>query len=795
MTAAGIKQFIFKKHLSESVIIILSLILFIVIGLSEGTAFQVKSQEQPQLYPIALDQGTVITHNIPGDVDHLISFTLSFGTMGRTNEGTVLVKLYDNDTLLEQWEKPTNELTDNQPVDFTLSHTLNRTEGHDYRITVEDIYEGDNMVAVWSCGVSEALQLSTVYTTVSMRQKVCVMAVFLLFLAEALCLVFMVRRPEDIEVPAKKDIKVVNYITSLICTILIVISYCSFIEEATDKFKYSSATPAVYLIFFAVLMIVIASLYTANKNNIDMPIPVLFAVLYIIYLLRAPGDVFSGYLWAEDGRVLLMGAIKDGPASLMIVQAGTHWFIQRLIALISYYISVLFNDLTLYPPILGLTSKAIAVGSIAYFMSRRFEWLVKERAIRFLICAIVIFSIPFYDSDVTTCDTSVPFVMLFAVFLIGLDILCNKDARNISIKETVFLSLTAISNAAAPLCAVVALLALTRWILNENKEDRLNKKPLIKEAIKPAVVTIFTVIQMFGILGSDRAVIDIDPFNRLIVCLKHFIFTPYFTSYKEWSLFLIALAGFIALAYTSRIPWKVIVYSSVFSYAYISYASFAAETSKISDILFTEPNVGGRYILASFLISGFILAIEIYYLWKHKFTALRFIGLLLFILMISILTMTYTMPVHGESYGDTYNNNVDVFDRRGEDNLIICIGPWAPFALDIPWSTDRYTPVPEAGELSTVDPVAPNLNNTMLTVTGTASDPRGNTFEHLFIRISDDDYLAPVSYDEYGFEFHVNPVDFNGTTIDFIGLTSDGRLYSWTSTPASITSITNITTQ
>ena len=783
MTTPNIRQLTDKKHFSESVIILLSLILFIVIGFSDSSLFCVTSKENARNYAINMESGTIVTQRIPDNINHLKEFSLSIGTYGRTNDGTIVIKLYEDDSLIEQWARNTDDLIDNAYTTYTLSHSLNKTPGHDYYLTIEDVYKGDNSVALWANEIGENTDLTCIYTTISRRQEVVVMTVLLIIMTEAISICFMLKESSNAEDKSKK---IVNYVCAVICTILIGVALYNFVTEASEKYSIDSVTPVVYLIITATLAISAVCIFASNKKGFETPYAVYFALLFLIYILRAPEDAISGYLWAEDGMDLLQGAMYEGPSSLFKVVSGTHWFVPRLVGLISYWICLFFNNLTIFPPLLGLTCKAIAVGSISYFMSNRFGWLVKENAVRFLVCAVVIFTIPYYDSDTTTCDTSVPFVMLFAAFLIGLDTLCNKKVRNASVLETAVLSLTAISNAAAPLCAGVSVLSFIRWIMAEKKDNKLTKKSVILESIKPIIVCILTIIQFVGILTSNRSGVKIDLGNRLLVCLRSFIFTPYFDTYKSWSLFFIALAAFIALAYLAKISWKVILYSSCFSYLFIAYSSLTGETKDITHNLFPEPYVGGRYILVSFLIAGFILAIEVYYLWKHKFTLIRFVGLALFIVMISIATLTYTQITYGMEYADTYTDNVDVFDRNGSQYLLIHIGPWDPYMVKIPWNISDYTRMSEPLENYQASPVTPTPDNSMVTVTGWASTPTGNPFEKIFIQIDTSTYLAPVStctspdLSGSGYSFCIFPGYINPNAINFIGITSDGSLYCWT---------------
>ena len=116
-------------------------------------------------------------------------------------------------------------------------------------------------------------------------------------------------------------------------------------------------------------------------------------------------DNFASYLWCEDGLALINDAIYRGPASLFDAPRGTIWFIPRLIGFISYHICRMLKDITYLPQLMSLITKVVATGGFMYFMSDRFEWIVKERAWRFIICAMTastlmaIFALRSFEND------------------------------------------------------------------------------------------------------------------------------------------------------------------------------------------------------------------------------------------------------------------------------------------------------------------------------------------------------------------------------------------------------------
>ncbi len=802
MISSYLKQTTNRERLSKLTIIVLTLILFIAIGLSNSSVFCTSTKDYSTDYAIDLESDTVVSQRIPDDIDHIKSIAIKFGTYARQNTGTLIIKLYEDNTVIYQWERDTAELLDNSYADFPLNTVLNKNARHDYYFTIENNYEGDNVIAVWAANTDNEVQLNCKYTIIDLSLKARMMIIIFIFLIETVVIVFLTNTTnlhDNQRLPVKTTSKVINYLLIALCTSLISISLYCYISETSEKFSLTTVKPYVYVITISTIAFVAISLFATNYKNGNIPFILYWLVLFLIYILRVPEDAFTPYLWAEDGCILLQESMNQGISSLMNITSGTHWLAPRLVALFSYHIGLLFDDLSIFPILQGLICKAIAVSSISYFLSNRFEWLIKEKSLRFLICVTVILSIPYYDTDVTTCDTSTPFIMFFAVFLIGLNAFCNRDIHNISCLETGFLSIAALSNAAAPFAGGIALLSFVRWLILTIKDKNTNVKHTTIESIKVIIVCGCVLIQLLGIHDSGRAGNEIDLYNRLSECLRHFVFIPYFSTYRSWSLFFIAFVGFLSIAYLSHIPWKVLLYSSIYSFSHLFYCSMTTIPSNITTDLFPEPNPGGRYILMCYCIAGFIFVVELCYLLKSRFTAINIMGLVLFLTMLSVSTLTYAQIIQGKDYSDSYRESIDVFDRNGSQTLYIPIGPWNPYMIGIPWDESNYSYIDGGVVNNYVDSVngyTPDsviLSDGMISIIGWASTSNGEPFDHVFIKINEDGYVAPYAvysrpdiaslnnqyFDEYGYRFNIESAFIANGDLEFIGITQDGRLYRW----------------
>ncbi len=555
----------------------------------------------------------------------------------------------------------------------------------------------------------------------------------------------------------------------------------------------------VFISFFAFLAF---TYYLSQRKEKECHYLIYFFALFLLLCLRSPQDVYTPYLWGEDGEVLLKGSVEFGPSALFKVFAGTFWVIQRAISLVCYEICVVFRNLTYYPQMQGIICKLIGTASISYFLNERFSWLVKERFFRFIICACVIFSIPFYASDVIICDTSVPFYMNFTVFLIGLDTLCKKESRPITIPETVFLCILSISSAAAPFAAAIAFFSFLRWIFVK-RESLPTKGKIALEAAKMCLVCACALIQVICIMQSSRTANEWKLLTRIIICLKGLVYAPYFYSYASWGVSLLGLCGFAALAYFSKVPWKIVAYTAVFSFGFLLYSSMIVEPDLVQALIFQETESIGRYILFSYMVAAFILALEITTLLKEK-RALKCLGIFLSAIYMSLSISTYSLKLLGPQYVDCYRDSISVFTPDGKQSLAIQVGPNLFWYTIVRWDQTAYTleeePLSDYGirtiqDKETTDvQVIEGEETTIFSLTGWAVTPDGQPFEHVFLLFSPELYMAPYARIEnqdvssrygqpdsrYGFQFYVNGALLLKKNLEFVGITESGKMYKWT---------------
>ncbi|MDF2962878.1 MAG: hypothetical protein K0S39_4613 [Paenibacillus sp.] len=405
----------------------------------------------------------------------------------------------------------------------------------------------------------------------------------------------------------------------------------------------------------------------------------LFVVLFAVLAMRAPQDLFTPYLWAEDGSVLIQGSIYNGIKGIIVPDNGTYWVIQKSLALICYWLVLPFDNIEALPYIMQILSKVLATLSVMYFISDRFEWLVKERLHRFGICLAVVLLLPQNASDVLTCDTSLPFYFIFTTFLIGLDLVFGKKSFMPNIPQTLFLILFSLSSAAAPFVVVVVGIAALRWLINSIKTETLHRRAFIIEAIKLLLIFAAVFIQVQYILSSGRASGDIALVHRIVLNTKSFIFVPYLQKFHSWTAFSFGFLSWIIVWRVAKVPLKVIVYCGLFSWGFMLYSSMTGPADA-----FYNGAMTGRYVFTCFEISALLLGLATVRLLENKKMHIKYLGCASVLTICICALLTYNVQTIGAEFAGIYKVNSRVFEVKGQDRVLIPIGPWNPWIVAIP---------------------------------------------------------------------------------------------------------------
>lgn len=508
-----------------------------------------------------------------------------------------------------------------------------------------------------------------------------------------------------------------------------------------------------------------------------------FIVLFLLYSCRVWPDNFTSYLWCEDGIEMISDAIFKGASSVFDASYGSCWVIPRFISFVCYRICLLFGDITHLPQLQALVTKMLAAGCLMYFMSDRFEWLAKERAWRFVICAMVVLAIPGSAYDALACDTSVPFVLNFTVFLIGLDTLLGPVRRPVSIGETVFLTIQAVSTAAAPFCGAVAVFACLRWLFVKPEKDR-SVRSVVTGIVCTLVVSGATLFQLLTTLMSSREVSELLLGRRLLVCTQDFVFFPYLTSYENVLLWILGLAGWVIIVLLAKLSWKLIAYCAAYGYAFLFYCSMTGEPDQITEVI--ETGIGARYYMMNYMIAFLLLGVCINLLFASD-RVRKLDGAVLLLVVLVIAYPTYLIDMPNVESAFSYDYCSELFDTEGDSILIIPIAPDAHFRMVIPFKLAKYEPsgCEAQGAVETVN--GQPVNDTIyfvngqsdVLITGHACDKNGEPFEYVFFDWGEGQWVCPVTAEDDAYVFCVDNGLIRGGSVSLIGISADGERYDW----------------
>ena len=142
-------------------------VIFLIVAIVIASFFYVHSERTFDIFtdavsadePIKMDPGMIIRQDIPSDAQDLTAISIQYGTYGKRNKGNVIVSLYEDDRMVQEWNYTADRLVDNAYQTYYLDHLLHMSPEHSYYFTVTDEYEEDNGVAVWTSIQSASIPL------------------------------------------------------------------------------------------------------------------------------------------------------------------------------------------------------------------------------------------------------------------------------------------------------------------------------------------------------------------------------------------------------------------------------------------------------------------------------------------------------------------------------------------------------------------------------------------------------------------------------------------------------------
>ena len=501
----------------------------------------------------------------------------------------------------------------------------------------------------------------------------------------------------------------------------------------------------------------------------------MFVSLFLLLAMHAPADLFTPYLWAEDGVVLISGAIYNGIKALFIPGNGAYWVIQKLLAWLCYLVVLPFNSITALPYLQQIAAKALATLSILYFTSEKFSWVLKDTIQRFFVCVAIVLLFP-KACDVVTCETSLPFYFVFPVFLIGLDVLCSPKAALPSVPQTIFMSLFALSSAAAPFVLLIVVAAAIRAaIVHRTTLLARPKTALLIDAAKIAVICIAVWLQLSTVLSSERTNTNLELLRRAWLTTKYFLFIPYLHGlhgHPSWVVWLIGLVAWLCAWKVVKVPCIVLLYSGAFSWGYVLLCSMVGTAHDF----YSYDTLASRYGFACYEIAAFVMALAIVTLLNAK-TRLRSMGIVAAFLLLITALRHYDIPLVGAEFAAAYKQNSPLFDRKGTDRVFIPIGPWSLWEMSIPASISDKDFIDDIEFLveTTNGAVIGSENygkldfragsSGIVNLSGWARTGVANqTFSKLLVKSPVSGAYRPATFLRVRSDFHGEPIQHNGFT-------------------------------
>ena len=545
--------------------------------------------------------------------------------------------------------------------------------------------------------------------------------------------------------------------------------------------------------------------YLKNKTLQNI---IYFLMIFTVFVMRCPKDLFTPYLWGEDGTILITDSAMEGIFAIDNVTNGTLWVIQKTVGVISYYIAVLFRSFSSLPMIQGVITKFLEALGISYFLSDKFSFLVKERFVRFLFCIMTILTFPTNSIDVITCDTSLPFILIIPVFLIGVYLFCGgKDEETgyyvklPTVFQTVFLCLMAISSASAPLIGGMCALCGLLWLFERIKAKKLTMKEFAPAAVKMACVGLSVLIQLITVMSSDRAPTELALKDRIYLTVRNYVFWPkWMISSSKWLfaerlrvcdvpynshlpalcifLFLAGIAFYAFLFISKKVDRRVMAFSVLSSYLFFLLCSF---TGEIKEFL-VGLAVGQRFVYLPVYISMMLILLFSYNLSKEeeklKVPVKKIFSAGVVLLFLVLYIPDYIMTPANDYLYEYWEMSCDDFSFEGDDIISCRIGPWGNWRTDFPADFTNasddvsLTPVYASGSTDGVSQI----------VSLDADINDGREIEKIYVKNSEEGKYSLAFYEgeksekmgEFGNEGIFTYQDYYGREYELIAVDYDG---------------------
>lgn len=140
----------------------------------------------------------------------------------------------------------------------------------------------------------------------------------------------------------------------------------------------------------------------------------LFIVLAVIMVVRRPDMLLNPQPLSEDGHVFIQGILDHSYLSFFDPYAGYLHLIPRIVT----YFAMMFG-LANAPLIMHLSALALTVICISYLYKKDFRFLVKNDAVRFLLCVLIV-SMPTGETILNITNIQWPLAVYLTLWTLNL---------------------------------------------------------------------------------------------------------------------------------------------------------------------------------------------------------------------------------------------------------------------------------------------------------------------------------------------------------------------------------------
>ena len=140
----------FENNVEKILLVIFAFFVLLCFGVTLNERSTKTTSVTPNEIPCCLVSDSVVKvsiENIPESPINAIS--VLFGTYARQNEGTMTIRLYEDDKILQEWRINTKSIEDNVYHDLRLNEPYTLKTKSKYYLSIVDTYKGENALALW----------------------------------------------------------------------------------------------------------------------------------------------------------------------------------------------------------------------------------------------------------------------------------------------------------------------------------------------------------------------------------------------------------------------------------------------------------------------------------------------------------------------------------------------------------------------------------------------------------------------------------------------------------------------